>query len=480
MTTNLKEKTASAITWTTIDRFGYQLLTFVIGIILARNFLSPDDYGLMGMIAVFTALTNILLDSGFSSALIRKTSVSQTDLSTIFHFNLAMSICCYLIMFLCAPLIAGFFHYPILTTVCRINSLAFILNAFTFTQSVTFSRATNFRPITLSNLAGAIISGIIAIIMAYHGFGVYALVYQNLIMMLVRGCCLWFFSRWRPSFIFDFKVIKELWGYSSKLLFTGVLNSIFNYISPVLIGVYYPAKDVGLYTQGNKMSELSSITVSSALQSATFPVLAQIKEESDRLKQAYRKIIRVTSFISFPVMFGLSAVAIPFINVLLKEQWHDSAIYMQILCIGAAFLALVAMNVNILNVKGRSNLTLIFEVTRKILILISIFLTFRYGIKFLAMGISLVGIISFFISGLLMRKEVNYKISEQLKDIFPYFSLACVMALGIYSLSFLIDNELILLLVQFSGGTVFYLGAVYLLGSKVFREILILIKGNLR
>lgn len=476
---NLKQKTASAIAWSTIDKFGIQILGFVIGIILARYFLTPADYGLMGMITIFTVLSGVLLDSGFSSALIRKVTISQTEISTMFHFNLGMSIVAYLIMFFCAPFIAALFQYPILTNICRINSFVFILNAFIFTQNVTFTRNANFKPIAISNIVGITCAGILAIILAYKGFGVYSLVYQNLFFVFIRGAILWLFSHWRPSFLFDFQVIKNLWGYSSKVLLTGVLNSIFNYISPVLIGLYYPAKDVGLYTQGNKISDMASQSVSSSLQSATFPILSQLQNDNERLKRAYRKIVRVTSFISFPLLFGLSAVSIPFIHVLLTEQWHDSAVYLQILCIGAAFIALINLNLNILYVKGLSTISLLFEIIRKGLIVLAIFITFRYGIKPLAMGISSVSIFAFFLSSFFVKKQINYTLSEQLKDIFPYVVIAAVMAAGLYLLSFVITGYSILLPVQLVTGIAFYLGTVYLLGSKVMREMISLVRKKL-
>jgi O-antigen/teichoic acid export membrane protein len=479
MSSDLKQKTASAIAWNFVDKFGQQALTFTIGIILARNFLTPSDYGLMGMIAVFNVLALVLLESGFSSALIRKTSVSREEYSTVFLFNVVISIAVYLILFFCAPLIASFYRQPILISICRINCLALILNALAFVQIVVFTRATNFKAVTGANFIGLIVSGTAAIFMAYRGMGVYTLVYQNLIFIAVRNIRLWYVSPWKPSWIFDFNVIKGLWGYSSKLLVTGIVNAVFNYICPILIGRYYHPREVGFYSQANKFSDLSSGTVSSALQTATFPIMSQIKDDNERLKRSYRKIIRVTSFASFPVMFGLSAVAIPLIHVLLKEQWHTAAVYLQILGIGGAFIALISLNLNVLYVKGLSSLSLVFEIIRKSMILLSVFLTFRYGITPLIWGITIVNVIGFILSCFFSGSKIDYKIQEQLKDIFPYFLIAGVMAGGIYSLSFLISNEPVLLTVQIIAGITFYLGTVYLLGSAVFKEMIDLVKNKM-
>lgn len=479
MSGDLKQRTASAIAWNFIDKFGQQALTFIVGIILARNFLTPDDYGLMGMIAVFNVLALVLLESGFNNGLIRRSSVSQIEYSSVFMFNVTISIVAYVILFFCAPLIAAFFRQPILVSICRINCLALILNALAFVQIVVFTRATNFKAITGANLSGLIVSGAAAVFMAYKGLGVYTLVFQNLIFITVRNIRLWYVSPWRPSFAFDMNVIKGLWGYSSKLMMTGLVSSVFNYICPILIGRYYPAKEVGFYSQASKFSDLSSGTISSALQTATFPIMSQIKDDNERLKRSYRKIIRVTSFASFPVMFGLSAVAVPLIHVLLKEQWHTAAVYLQILGIGGAFLALISLNLNVLYVKGLSSLSLIFEIIRKSLVLLSIFLTFRYGISSLIWGITVANIIGFVISCFFSGNKIDYTIYEQLKDIFPYFVIAGLMAVGIYSLSFLIDNELVLLITQIIIGITFYLGAIYLLGSAVFKEMIELVKNKM-
>jgi O-antigen/teichoic acid export membrane protein len=359
-----------------------------------------------------------------------------------------------------------------------LNGLALILNALAFVQIVVFTRATDFKSITTANLSGLLISGTAAVIMAYKGFGVYTLVLQNLIFIAIRNLRLWMVSSWKPSFVFDPKVIRGLWGYSSKLMITGILNAVFNYICPILIGRYYPPREVGFYSQAGKFSDLSSGTISSSLQTATYPVMSQINDDNRRLKRSYRKIIRVTSFVSFPVMFGLAAVAVPLIHVLLKDQWHTAAVYLQILATGGAFTALIALNMNVLYVKGLSSLSLIFEIIRKLLILSAVLLTFRYGITCLIWGVTSVSVIGFLISCVFSEKQIDYRIHEQLKDISPYFVIAAIMAVGIYLLKYVIQNEAVLLLTQITAGIVFYAGTTYILGSAIFKEMIELMKSR--
>ena len=476
MAKTLKQQTANAIVWNFIDKFGQQALAFVVWVILSRYFLSSGDYGLIGMLAIFIALSNVLLDSGFSWALIRKQHVSQADLCSVFYCNISISICLYLILFFCAPFIANFYNQPILVPLCRVSSLVFLINSTSLIQLALLTRETDFKHITIANGVGLSCSIIVSFILAFSGCGVWVLVFQNIAFCFVRNIFLWIFSSWRPSLVFDIKSIRGLWGFSSKVIITGILNNLFGNVYALIIGKLYYLKDVGYYTQGSRLPDLSVNAIYGALQSATYPILSKVKDDSERLKRAFRKVIRVTSFVSFPVLFGLAAIASPLVHTLLTEKWAPSIPYIQKLCIAGAFLPLVGTSINILYVKGLSTKVLILEIIRKTLILLCILLTIRLSIDALVNGLVIAHIVGFFVGAAIAGKQIAYKIREQIKDIIPYFVLASLMACAVYMLSYYIQNQLYLLIIQIVSGCIIYLGATYLLGSKIFRDVLKLLR----
>ncbi len=475
---NLKQKTISAFVWSFIDKFGQQALTFIVGIVLARFFLTPADYGLMGMLAIFIALSSLLLDSGFGIALIRKQDLNQTDICSVFYFNIFISILLYTILFFSAPFIAAFYHQPILKPLCRVATVLILINASSNIQYNLFLKNLKIKYITISNLIGLTFSSGIILFLAAKGYGVWALVWQNIIFVGTRNVCIWLFSTWRPSLIFDFNCIKSFWSFSSRVLMTGGLNTIFNNIFSLLIGKFYPLREVGYYTQANKFSELSGGTILATIQTASYPIMSQIHNDAERLKRVYRKIVRVTSFLSFPILFGIAAVAFPLVHVLLTNKWIFIVPYMQKLCIGGAFLPLAAININILYVRGFSAKVFKFEITRKIIILLCIVLTLKLSVSALITGLVIANIAGFLLSAYISGNLTKYSILEQIKDIFPYFFIAFIMASGIFLLSFYITNSLRLLITQIITGCILYFGIVYILGSKIFREMLELVRGN--
>ncbi len=476
MKKNLKEKTAHALTWTFIDRFGQQLLQFVLSLILARFFLSPDDYGLMGMLAIFIVLGNILMDCGFPNALIRKKEVTPQDLSTMFYLNLLAGVGLYLLLFLTAPLIAGFYEQPRLVALTRVAGLSFLLLAFGFTQFVNLTRALNFKAITKINLMALFCSAAVSLAAAIGGLGVWTLVLQSVSFMLVRNSCFWFYSPWRPLWLFDKKVIKELWPFSSKVLFTGVLNAVFNNLYALLIGKFYQLRDVGYYAQADKFTMLSASSLGGALQAATYPVLSQIGDDTERLQRAIRKTMRVTAFVAFPAMFALSAVSPSLVQVLLGDKWMAIVPYIQKLSIAWAFIILMNLHVNIFYVRGLAGISLKVELLKKGLILLAAVCTIHLSLPVLITGLMAAHLLGFLISALFIGRRAAYPFAAQIKDIIPYLCIAAVMAVGMYSISLVTGQAGLLLLLQVVAGLVFYIGTTYLLGSKILQEMLELIK----
>ena len=476
MEKTLKQKTAQALVWTLVDKFGQQLLAFAVGLVLARFYLSPDDYGLMGMIAIFTALGGILLDGGFSNALVRKKEVNQADLSSVFYFNLGAGIILYILLFFAAPLIADFYNQPQLIAVTRVAALPFLINPFTLIQWVNLTRKLNFKVITIIGFISLFCSATVSLSLAMNGFGVWALVYQNITFLFVRTVCFWVYTSWRPSWLFDKQCIKGLWGFSSNILMISVLNTVFNNLYTAIIGRFYPLRDVGYYAQADKLSTLSGFTLNSALQNATYPVLSQISDEEERLQRATRKIMRVSAFIVLPALFGLSAVAKPLVQLLLTDKWIAIVPYLQKLAIAWVFIIFMNLHNNVLFVRNKAGTALYLECGKKSLILLSALVAIPLNLSIAVTCLLAAYIVGFVVSAIVVARQANYSLFCQIKDIFPYFCIAVIMAAGVYCLSFCIDNNWILIAVQLVGGALFYLASAYLLGSNVLRDVLGMMK----
>ena len=479
MSKTLKQKTAHNIVWSFLDKFGQQGIALLVGILLMRYFLSPSDYGLVAMILVIIALGNIFIDSGFSNALIRKQDVTQTSLSSVFYFNIAISVLFYLLVFFCAPLFALFFEQPILTKLARIMALSIPISAFALVQVTSLTKALNFKYIANINILALGCSGALSLFLAWQGLGVWVLVIQPLTFSAMRTLSLWCFNSWRPSAVFSMESIKSLWSYSSKLLLSSVISVIFDHIHVFFIGKIYPSKDVGYYSQAKKYSELPNFALVSAIQAVIYPVMATIRVHgTDALKKTMRKTVRVTSFVLLPVMLGLIATAEPLVHTIFATKWLPIVPYMQILCVGYLFLGIATPYNNILFIEGLSSTLLYFNIFYRILILVSILLTMHQGIAAMLFAWSIVATLYSLFLMIYAGRKINYTLLEQIKDILPYFVLALVMGAGVFLLSFWIENYVVLLLSQLIVGAAFYLGATYLFGSKVFQEIIEMVKSK--
>jgi O-antigen/teichoic acid export membrane protein len=480
MSKTLKEKTANSIIWNFIDKFGQQGVNLIVWIILARYFLTPSDYALVGMIIILNALGSVLIDSGFSNALIRKQDVSQTDLSSVFYFNIFISIVFYGLVFFIAPLFALYFDQPILTKLARVMALSIPITSLTLVQNAHLYKTMKFKHLACINSATFFCSGALSLFLAWKGLGVWVLVVQPLTCSIIRNICLWSFNVWRPSAVYSMDSIKNLWGYSSKLLLSSTIAVIFSNIYVFFIGKIYPLKDAGYYTQANKYSELPYLTIMSAIQTVIYPVMASIgAHDSELLKRTMRKTVRAASFMIFPVMLGLIATAEPLIHTLLDTKWLPLVPYFQILCVGYLFIGLTTSYNNILFVKGLSSTFLKFNLIYRTFILLSIVFTMHYGIVTMLVAWSIVAILYSLSLMIYVGKKISYTLVEQVKDMLPYFALALSMGAGVFLFTFLIENRAVVLIVQIISGATFYLGATYLLGSKVFREAIDMVKKKL-
>jgi len=383
---SLKQKTLTGLTWSFIDSFANQSVQFVVGIILAR-ILSPREFGLVGMLTIFIAVSQSLIDSGFSSALIRKKNCTDIDYSTVFYFNLLIGLFFYLILFALADSISSFFNEPQLKILLRVLGLGLLLGSFGIIQSTILTKNINFKLQAKVSLITSVSSGIVAIAMALNGFGVWSLVALTLSRIGFNSLFLWIYAKWKPLWVFSKQSFKELFSFGSKLLISGLLDTTFRNIYYLVIGKYFSAADLGFYTRANQFSAFPSQNINTIIERVSYPVLSEIQNDKIRLKNIYRKQIRSTMLLTFVLMMGLAAVAKPMILTLIGEKWLPSVIYLQMLCFVGMFYPLHALNLNMLKVQGRSDLFLRLEIIKKVLAIPTIIIGIIWGIKVMIAGI---------------------------------------------------------------------------------------------
>lgn len=445
---SLKQKTIKGVIWSSIDSLAVQGISFIVGIILAR-ILSPREFGLIGMITVFIAVSDSFVNSGFSNALIRKKDCTQADYSTVFFFNLFAGILFFLLLFLTAPFISQFFNEPELKNILRVLALVIVISALTQIQRTILTKRIDFKLQTRISIIASIGSGLVAVFMAYNGFGVWSLVALQLGKQGLNSLFLWIWNNWYPIFIFSKNSFKELFGFGSKLLISGLIDTIYRNIYYFIIGKFFSAQELGYYTRANQFKDFPSMNVSSIMTRVTFPVLAQIQDDPARLKEGYQRMIKTIMLITFVLMLGMVAVAEPMTIVLIGEKWRASIIYLQMLCFVGMFYPLHVLNLNMLQVKGRSDLFLKLEVIKKIIAIPTIVVGIFFGIKIMIIGMMVNTLIAYYLNSYWSGKLINYSMQEQIMDILPSLLLAFTMALIVYFVGYLVTfSYLIKLIIQ--------------------------------
>ena len=433
---SLKNKTIKGIGWSAADALLGQGVTFIVGLVLAR-LLSPDEYGLIGICLIFTTVLNGIVDSGFSNALIRKKEVTDKDYNTMFMTNLGISIVVYVLLFVCSRIVSDFFHRAELTALVRVTGLILFFNALSITQVTILTKNLDFKTKAKASLFSAIISGVIGIAMAFMEYGVWALVAQQLSKQLLYTLCLWGLSKWWPKFVFCKDSFKQMWGFGWKLLASGILNNVWNQLYQVVIGRYYTSSTLGHYTRANEYASIFSSNLTSIVQRVSYPVLAEIQDDKERMVLGYRKVIKVTMFVTAVCMISLGAVSEPLIYTLIGTKWHEAATYLPLICMSMSLYPLHAINLNILQVLGRSDIFLYLEILKKIVGLFPIAIGIFCGIYYMLLVSIFTGFISLYLNAWYTGKTLNYTYWKQLKDIAPSYFTAFVIALVVYFLKFL-------------------------------------------
>ncbi len=472
MTSDLKNKTLNGIQWTFVEAIGWRGIQFLIGIILARMLL-PEQFGLIGMLTVFIAVSQTFVDSGFGSALIQNQNITELEKNSIFYFNIFIGACSTGCLFVVAPYIAEFYNQPILILMLRFMSVILLVNSFGLVQNILLRKSLNFKAETKVSILSVLVSGIIGILLAYQGYGVWSLVAQQLSSAIIRTFLLWLSSSWRPSIQFSTLSLLSLFGFSSKVFISNFQRNLFDNIYYVVIGKLFSSVDLGFFTRANTLQKLPSNTLVNVITRVTFPVFSAIHKDIDRVVRGLRKGLRILAFLNFPLMIGLAVVAHPLILVLLTKKWLPCVPYLQILCISGLILPITMSNLSVLLALGRSDLSLGLEIVKNVLVVISISVVWRWGIIALISGQVIITMICYCLSAFYTKKLLNYTIKEQISDLVPYLFCALVMGGIVYLMSYLSTEQFLFLLVgQIAVGASVYVLLCRLFRLKAFMEIL--------
>lgn len=450
---SLTDKTVKGVGWNTLDRIANYGIGFIVGIVLAR-LLSPEEYGLIGIIGVFTAIFNVILDGGLSTALIRKKGVTNEDYCTVFWTNLLLSFILTAILYLCAPFISFFFNRPELTPYIHVMSFILVINALSITQQARLTILIDFKTQTKISLIAHSLSGIIGIVMAYVGFGVWALVAQQMTSRLFTTLLLWIYNKWWPSILFSWKSFKELFGFSWKLLVAEVINSLWTQLYNVVVGKYYNPQMLGQYTRAQQYSQLVSSSISDVILKVSLPVMSSIQNEDERLLRAFRKMIKITMLVSCLLLIGMAASAKALIYVLIGEQWMPCVPMMQILTFVLLTNPLSRININMLTVQGRSDIQLILQIIKCVLAIGPILLGIFVGFYWMLLASVVCSWFSIILNSYYSGKKFHYTWWMQLKDIAPSVIISIIMAVPVYLLSYLPISYYIILPLQLVVGFV--------------------------
>jgi len=458
VTASLKQKTISGLIWSFIDSVAGQGILFIVGIILAR-LLSPKEFGLIGMLTIFIAISQSFIDSGFRQALIRKQDCTQADYSTVFYFNIVAGVFCYILLFVCANSISNFFHEPILKQLIRVLGLALIINSFTMIQSTLLTKRIDFKLQAKISVIASFFSGIISIYMAYTDWGVWSLVALTLLKYAINSLLLWLWNKWKPILVFSQKSFKELFSFGSKLLISGLIDTIYRNVYYVVIGKYFAAVELGYYTRAEQFKSLPSANLQSIIGRVSYPVLSTIQDDIPRLRETYKKIIRSMMLITFVLMLGMAAIARPMILTLIGEKWEPCIIYLQMLCFVGMLYPLQALNLNMLNIQGRSDLFLRLEIIKKVLAVPVIIIGVIWGIKAMLLGMIFLSLIAYYLNSYWSGRLIGYSFLEQIKDIVPSFMLALIMSAIVLAEGLLVPlPPLPLLIIQLLTGALLTFG----------------------
>lgn len=458
-----KNRVISSLIWKFLERGGVQGIQFVLSIVLAR-LVTPEDYGIIAILLVFIQIATVFIQSGFNTALIQKKESDDLDFSSIFYLSLFVAGILYIILFFASPFVARFYKSESLTQLLRVISLTLFFGAVNSVQNAYVSKTMQFRRFFFSSMGAVIGSGVVGIIMAYKGFGVWALVFQQLVKDFLICIILWFTVKWRPKLIFSFTRVKTLFSFSWKLLVSALLDTVFRNLYSLIVGRIYNKETLGYFNRGYQFPHVIASNLDGSIQSVMLPTLSAHNDDIAEVKRITRRSISMSAFLLMPCMFGLAAVAEPLVKVLLTDKWLPCVPFLQLACISYAIYPIHTANLTGINALGRSDIFLKLEIIKKVVTILNIVITIPLGIYAMAIGQVISAFINSFINAWPNKKLMNYTYLEQWKDLMPSFLCSMLMAVGVWSVHFIPIQSIALLLIQIVVGA-----GIYILLCKIFK-----------
>lgn len=455
--------------WKLLERFGVQGVQFVLQIILAR-LLDPIHYGALSIMIIFTTLANVFIQSGFNTALVQNKDVTEEDYSSVFWVTFFISIFLYIALFFAIPLIANYYNMPLVIPQFRVLALMIIPGSLNSIQLAKVYREMKFKKVFVSNIGAVLVAGLLGILLALNGFGIWSLVWQNIIKVVMATVIMIFTIKWIPKFTINFKRVKELFAYGWKILVSGLIDNLYQEVRSLIIGKKYSSDTLGYYDRGKQFPQFLITSINGAVQSVMLPAMSALQTKKEQVKELTRRSIKTCSYLIFPMMVGLAMVASPLVKILLTEKWLPCVIFLQIYCFTFAFYPIHTCNLQAINAMGRSDIFLTLEIIKKAIgvatLLVAVF-CFHTPIAIAATGI-ITAITSSIINAWPNKKLLGYSYFEQLKDIFPSVFLSLVMGASVFLVGLIKTNVYLLLVLQVAVGVVVYVGLSYLTKNENF------------
>ena len=469
---NLRQQATQGIFWSAIERFSVQGVQFLIGIIMAR-LLTPHDYGLIGMLAIFMSLSQVFIDGGFSIALIQKKDRTNEDFTTVFYINLAISVFLYLLIFLSAPYIASFFKQPVLIDVARVYCFNLVINSLAAVNKTKLTIDVDFKTQSKISLIAAIVSGAIGVYAAYQDFGVWALVIQAIVSGILNVALSFVYVKWLPSFQFSVQSFRKLFKFGSKVLGATIINDVYTNLYSLAIGKKYSAVDLGYYTRAMQFTSLVSDNLSGILYRVSLPILSTIQDDDERLVRVYRKYMQTACFLMFPLILLLCGISKPLIILLLTEKWADTIPLMQILCFNYLWSPVTKVNLNLLYVKGRSDLILKLEIIKKTIALTILFSSLLFNLQVVCIGLALYSFIAVYLNSYYTGKLLNYGFFKQMRDLAPSLAFSVIIMIESLTISEIVNNNILSIALSLIVTMSTYLLLSYTFKISSLREIFV-------
>lgn len=453
---SISYKTARSSIWTAVEKFSTLGIQFIVSLVLARLLL-PSHYGMVAMLSVFIGISNEIVSCGVGNAIIRKEECKSIDYSTAFYFNISLGITMYLILYIVSPLVSSFYKMGILCPLLRLTGLTLIINSFSIVQNAIVSKQLQVEKRAVISLSAVLFSGTIGILMAYYGFGVWALAWQTIISSSLTCVLLWIFTGWKPKFEFSCSSFKYLWNFGSKMLLTGIVSSLYRNIYSIIIGKIYNPSSLGFFNRGQSLGSIFQGISEKIFMSNSLAIMSPLQKDNERLVHVYREYIKLACFITFPISFLVALLAKPFVLLILTDKWYDCILFIQIFSISSLFYAANSVNLNLLQVYGRSDYTLKSELIKKTIGLLSVFLMLHEGILALAVVGSIMNVLSYFINLYYAKKVSGLSYFSQMKDIIPLIFICLIMSIPVFFIVQIINNSLLVLILGSVTGLLIYL-----------------------